>query len=96
MTPVIEGKRAALSEYMCSSTENSLHVLSLAKSRGQQENVPTNTGWSSASTYTMQQHQTIFSGMYEGIKKDLGPTKNRIASLKSSSVELITDNTIYM
>ena len=93
MTPVIEAKRAALAEYKRTLSERNPQFLRIARSNAQQ------TAWHCANEYWTEVSENIQSaaitgnigGMYGGIKKSLGPTLNKIAPLRSSTGEAITD-----
>ena len=93
MRPVIEAKRTALIVYKQSPSERNLQILRAARSKVQQ------TARRCANEYWTQLSQDIqtaaitgnIRGMYDGIKKALGPTQSKTASLKSSSGEIITD-----
>ena len=91
MTPVIEAKRAAFAEYKRIPSERNLHNLRIARSKAQQ------TARRCANEYWTElniQSATItgnIRGMYDGIKKALGPTLNKTAPLRSSTGEVITD-----
>ena len=89
MTPVIEAKGAALAEYKRTSSERNLQILRIAGSKAQQI----------ANEYWTELSESIqpagisgnIRGMYYGIKKALGPTRNKTAPLRSSTGEFITD-----
>ena len=93
MRPVIEAKRKALIEYKRSPSERNLQILRAARSKVQQ------TARRCANEYWIQLSQDIqtaaitgnIRGMYDGIKKALGPTQSKTAPLKSSSGAIITD-----
>ena len=93
MRPVIEAKRKALIEYKRSPSERNLQILRAARSKVQQ------TARRYANEYWTQLSQDIQTaaitgntrGMYDGIKKALGPTQSKTAPLKSSSGAIITD-----
>ena len=93
MRPVIEAKRKALIEYKRSPSERNLQILRAARSKVQQ------TARRCANEYWTQLSQDIqtaaitgnIRGMYDGIKKALGPTQSKTAPLKSSSGAIITD-----
>ena len=93
MTPVIETKRAALAEYKCTPSERNLQILRIARSKAQQ------TARRCKNEYWTELSENIQSaaitgnirGMYDGIKKALGPTLNKTAPLKSSTGEVIMD-----
>lgn len=89
MTPVIEGKRAALAEYKCFATEKFLRVLSqeqsAADSKGMRQQIL---------AATQRQHPAAtgnISVMYKEIKTALGPLQHKMALLKTSNGEVITD-----
>ena len=93
MTPVIETKRPALAEYKRIPSERNLQILRIARSKAQQ------TSRRCASKYWTEVSKNILSaaitgnirGMYDGIKKALGPTLSKTAPLRSSTGEVITD-----
>ena len=93
MTPVIEAKRAALTEYKRSPSEKTLKTLRAARSKVQQ------TARKCANEYWQELSRNIqtaadtgnIRGMYDGITKALGPTQSKTAPLKSISGEVITD-----
>ena len=93
MTPVIEAKSAALAEYMRLPSKRSLQALRAARNKVQQ------TTRRCANEYWQQLSDDIqtavvtgnIRGMYEGIKKAVGPIQSKTAPLKSSSGEEITD-----
>ena len=93
MTPVIETKRAALAEYKCTPSERNLQILRIARSKAQQ------TARRCANEYWTELSENIQSaaitgnirGMYDSIKKALGPTLNKTVPLRSSTGEVITD-----
>ena len=93
MAPVIEAKRAALAEYKRTPSERNLQILRIARCKAQQ------TARRCANEYWTELSENIQSaaitgnirGMYDGIKKTLGPTLNKTAPLRSSAREVITD-----
>ena len=93
MTPVIEAKRAALAEYKRTPDERNLQILRIARSMAQR------TARRCANEYWTELSENIQSaaitgnirGMYDGIKKALGPTLNKTVPLRSSTGEVITD-----
>ena len=93
MTPVIEAKRAALAEHKRTPSERSLQILRIVRSKAQQ------TARRCANEYWTKLSENIQSaaitgnirGVYDGIKKALGPTLNKTAPLRSSTGEVITD-----
>ena len=98
MRPVIEAKRTALIVYKQSPIERNLQIRRAARSNVQQ------TARRCANEYWRQLSQDIqtaaitgnIRGMYDGIKKALGPTQSKTAPLKSSSGEIITDKGHHM
>ena len=93
MTPVIEAKHTALTEYKWSPTEQNLQTLRAARSMVQYiTRHCANEYWTEHSE--MIQMDTAMGnirGMYYGIKKALGPMQSKMASLKSATGEVITD-----
>ena len=93
MTPIIEAKRAAVAEYKRTPSERNLQILRIARSKAQQ------TARCCANEYWTELNENIqsatitgnFRGMYDGIKKALGPTLNKTAPLRSSIGRVITD-----
>ena len=93
MTPIIEAKRAALTEYKRSPSEKNLQILRAARSKVK------HTARRCANDYWTELSETIqtaaingnIRGMYEGIKTAMGPTQNKTAPLKSTTGEVITD-----
>ena len=81
MRPVIEAKRTALIVYKQSPSERNLQILRAARSKVQQ------TARRCANEYWTQVSQDIqtaaitgnIRGMYDGIKKALGPTQSKTA-----------------
>ena len=93
MTPVIEAKRAALAEYKRTPSERNLQILGIARSKAQQAaRRCANEYWTELSENIQSATMTgNIRGMYDGIKKALGPTLNKTAPLRSSTGEVITD-----
>ena len=93
MRPVIEAKRTALIVYKQSPSERNLQILRAARGKVQQ------TARRCAKAYWTQHSRDIqtaaikgnIRGMYDGIRKALGPTQSKTAPIKSSSGEIITD-----
>ena len=93
MRPIIEAERTALIVYIQSPSERNLQIIRAARSKVQQ------TARRCANEYWTQLSQDIqtaaitgnIRGMYDGIKKALCPTQSKMAHLKSSSGEIITD-----
>ena len=93
MEPVIEAKRKALLAYKSKPSPTTLQALRTARSKAQQ------TARHCANTYWLNICSSIQTasdtgntrGMYEGIKKAIGPTPSKTAPLKSRTGELITD-----
>ena len=92
MTPVVEAKRAALAEYKRTPSERNLQILRIARNKAQQ------TARRCANEYWTELSENIQSaaitwnirGMYDGIKKALGPFLNKTSPLRSTG-EVITD-----
>ena len=93
MTPVTEAKRAALAEYKPSPSERNLQILRLARCKAQQTaRRCANKCWTDLSENIQSAAITgNIRGMYNGIKKALGPTLNKTTPLRSSTREVITD-----
>ena len=93
MTPVIEAKHAALAKYKQSPTKWNLQTLRAARSKVQC------IARCCASEYWTEHSEMIqmaaamgnIRGMYDGIKKALGPMQSKMAPLKSTTGEVITD-----
>ncbi|CAH1226359.1 CD209 [Branchiostoma lanceolatum] len=98
MAPVIEAKRAALAEYKRTPSERNLHVLRAARNKVKQ------TARRCANEYWSKLSEDIhvaaitgnIRGMYDGIKRALGPTQSKTAPLKSTTGEEITDKKLQM
>ena len=93
MRPVIEAKSTTLMEYKRSPSERNLHILRAARSKVQQAaRRCANEYWTQLSPDIQTAAITgNIRGMYDGIKKALGPTQSKTAPLKCSSGEIITD-----
>ena len=93
MRPVIEAKSTALIVYKQSPSERNLQILRAARIKVQQTaRRCANDNWTQLSQDIATADITRkIRGMYDGIKKALGPTQSKTAPLKSSSVEIITD-----
>ena len=93
MIPVIEAKRNAHGQYKQSPSAKNLQIFRAARNKVQQ------TARRCANEYWMELSHNIqtaaatgnIRGMYEGIKKALGPVQSKTAPLKSTTGELITD-----
>ena len=93
IAPVIEARRAALAEYKRTPSERNLQILRIARSKALQ------TARRCANEYWTELSENIQSaaitgnirGMYDGIKKALGPTLNKTDPLRSSTREVIAD-----
>ena len=93
MEPVTEAKRKALLAYKAKPSPSTLQALRTARSKAQQ------TARHCANTYWLNICDSIQTaadtgnarGMYEGIKKAIGPTPSKTAPLKSKTGEVITD-----
>ncbi|XP_066294595.1 uncharacterized protein [Branchiostoma lanceolatum] len=98
MAPVMEAKRAALAEYKRTPSERNLHVLRAARNKVKQ------TARRCANEYWSKLSEDIhiaaiignIRGMYDGIKRALGPTQSKTAPLKSTTGEEITDKMLQM
>ena len=93
MTPVIEAKHAALAEHKQSPTEQNLQTLRAARSKVQCfARHCVNEYWTEHSEMIqMAAAMGNIRGMYDGIKKALGPMQSKMAPLKSATGEVITD-----
>ena len=85
MTPVIEAKHAALAKYKWSPTEQNLQTHRAARSKVQCiARCCTNNYWTEHSEMIQMATATgNIRGMYDGIKKALGPMQSKMAPLKS-------------
>ena len=92
MTPVIEAKWAALAEYKRTPSERNLQIFRIARNKAQQTAQGcTNEYWTELSENIQSAAKTgNVRGMYDGIKKALGPILKKIAPLRSSNGEVIT------
>ena len=98
ITPVIETKRLLLAAYKALPSEQNLQALRSARSHVQQ------TARRCANEYWVQLSEDIqvaavtgnIRGMYDGIKKALGPTQCKTAPLKSSAGVIITEKNKQM
>ena len=93
MTSVIEAKRAALAEFKRTPSERTLYILRMARSKAQQTiRCCANEYWTEFSKNIQSVAITgNIRGMYDDIKKALGPTLNKTAPLRSSTGEVIKD-----
>ena len=93
MVPIIETKREALLAYKHNPCEKTLSALRSARSIAQR------TARRCANDYWLKLCESIQNsadcgnvrGMYDGIKKAVGPTVRKMAPLKSTSGEMLTD-----
>ena len=93
LEPVITAKRAVLVEYKRDPSEKSLAAL--RKARNDTEWI----AWHCANDYWLNLCQSIqlsavcgnIHAMYEGMKKAFGPSTTKIASLRSATGDIITD-----
>jgi hypothetical protein len=93
MSPVIEEKRAAFLKFKQSPNVNSLQTLRNARSKSKQ------VARKCANEYWLQLSSDMEAaaacgnvrGLHEGIKKALGPVQSKVAHIKSSNGEIITD-----
>ena len=93
MTMVIEAKHAALAEHKQSPTKQNLQTLRAARSKVQCfARCCANEYWTEHSEMIqMAAAMGNIRGMYNSIKKALGPMQSKIAPLKSATGEVITD-----
>ena len=93
MTLIITAKCAVLAEYKGSPSEQNLQILRAARSKAQQTaRCCVNEYWTELSKAIQTAAITgNIRGMYDGIKKVLGPAQKKTASLKSSTGEVSTD-----
>lgn len=93
MSPVIEAKRAALTEYKHSPREKTLRTLRAAQSKVQQTaRKCANEYWQELSRDIQTAADTSnIKGMYDDMTTALGPTQSKTAPLKSISGVVITD-----
>ena len=93
MTPVIEAKHAALAKYKQSPTKQNLQTLRAARSKVQCiARHCTNVYWTEhCEMIQLAAAMGNIRGMYDGIKKALGPMQSKMAPLKSTTGEVITD-----
>ena len=98
ITPIIETKRLLLAAYKALPSEQNLQALRSARNNVQQ------TARRCANEYWVQLSEDIqiaavtgnIRGMYDGIKKALGPTQSKTAPLKSSAGVIITEKNKQM
>ena len=93
MTPVIEAYHAALAKYKQSPTKQNLQTLRAARSKVQCiARHCANVFWTEHSEMIqLAAAMGNIRGMYDGIKKALGPMQSKMAPLKSTTGEVITD-----
>ena len=93
MAPVIEAKRAALAEYERSPTERNLQALRAARSKVQCiARRCANEYWTELSERIQMAAVTgNIRGMYNGIKKALGPMHSNMIPLKFATGVVIND-----
>ena len=93
MTPVIEAKQAALAKYKQSPTKQNLQTLRAARSKVQCiVRCCAKEYWTEHSEMIkMAAVMSNIRGMYDGIKKVLGPMQSKMAPLKTATGEVITD-----
>ena len=98
MTLVIEAKHAALAKYKQSPTEQNLQTLRAARSKVQCiARCCANVYWTEHSEMIqLAAAMGNIRGMYDGIKKALGPMQRKMAPLKSTTGEVITDQGLQM
>ena len=98
LNTVIEEKRAALMEHKRQPTQSTLQALREARGKVQR------TARRCANDYWIQLCESIqlaadtgnIRGLYDGIKKAIGPTHSKTAPLKSTTGETITDKSKQM
>ena len=98
LTPIIEAKRLILAAYKALPSEQNLQALRTARNHVQQ------TARRCANEYWLQLSEDIqlaavtgnIRGMYDGIKKALGPTQCKTAPLKSSAGDMLTEKNKQM
>ena len=98
LTPAVEERRSAHQKYRHSPNPQTLQAYRLARSNVQR------LARQCANDYWLQLCQSIqlaadtgnIRGMYDGIKKAMGPSKKVIAPLKSSTGEIIRDRAKQM
>src|SRR6201996_3765554 len=96
--PVIEAKRVALTAYKIQPSQHNLQTLRAARSKAQQ------VARRCANDYWLQMCTQIqlaadsgnMKGMYDVIKRALGPIQNKTAPLKSTTGEVIRDRAKQM
>ena len=93
MTPIIEATCAALAKYKQSPTKWNLQTVRAARSKVQSiARHYANEYWTEHSEMIqMAAAMGNIRGMYDGIKKALGPMQSKTAPLKSLTGEVITD-----
>ena len=93
MTPIIEAKHATLTEYKQSPTKWNLQTLRAARSKVQCiARCCTNEYWTEHSEMIqMAAAMGNIRWMYDGIKEALEPIQRKMAPLKSTTGEVITD-----
>ena len=93
LTPILEEKKIASINYKSLPNDKALHALRASRKKLQQ------TARRCANSYWLQLCSSIQSsaefgnikGMYDGIKRGLGPSHRKIAPLKSASGDIIKD-----
>jgi hypothetical protein len=93
LTPILEAKRMANENYKQAPNQKTLQIRNAARSKAQ------NAARRCANEYWQELSADIQNaadrgnvrGMYDGIKKALGPTKSKTAPIKSTTGEQITD-----
>lgn len=93
LAPILEEKRTALTNYKFTASVKTLHVLRTSRRKLQQASRRcANSYWQQlCSNIQSAADSSNTKGMYDGIKKALGPSHRTIAPLKSAPGEIITD-----
>ncbi|XP_048583704.1 uncharacterized protein LOC125563054 [Nematostella vectensis] len=93
LQPLIEAKRLALQNFKLNPTSQSLEALREARRHAKEEcKKCANNYWSNLCARIQSAADTgNVKGMFDGIKRAIGPTQIKLAPLKSSSGEIITE-----
>ena len=98
LQPLIEAKRNALQNYQRNPSSSSLEALREARRRANVKcKICANNFWMNLCAEIQSAADTGNSrGMFEGIKKAIGPTQSKSSPLKTSIGEIITDKSKLM
>ena len=98
LQPLIEAKRNALQNYQRNPSSSSLEALQEARRRANVKcKICANNFWMNLCAEIQSAADTGNSrGMFEGIKKAIGPTQSKSSPLKTSIGEIITDKSKLM